>query len=659
MELIYILLQKFISLLSYDPPNDRTKTVPDAGVLPESAITQQGQSESGQDTRSARQRIKDRRKSRSRPSRVQSKRPEGIKLTPEFDFTSPLTADLPREKSFGGSPGAFLAETSSEISPSTGKANGDEVKPFAESLDKNMEMLKRVLHYGTNADVVIREFDIPTDPKTEAAILFMEGLAARDAINFAILQPLMLIANLDDTERTQNCLELVKRRLLPGNQVTEKDNLRGIIEDVLSGTTCLLIDGSDIALSIETRAWEHRGIEKPSAEMVVRGPQEAFSETLRSNLALIRRRMRTPDLITEMLKVGTLSRTDCALLYIEGLTNPQLVDEARKRIQTITSDHIQDTGILEQFIEEKPYVLAPQTISTERPDRMAAFLAEGYVGIMLDGSPFGLVLPATFWSLLQSAEDYFLRWPFGAFLRLVRMLALILAIFLPAVYLALTNFHPEMIPTDLLLAIAASREKVPFPTAIEVLIMEVSIELIREAGVRIPGVIGPTLGIVGALILGQAAVAASIVSPILVVIVAITALGAFAVPNFNMAFAIRLYRFMYILLAAALGFYGVAIGVFIQLVTYVNLKSFGVPYMSPVAPHTRSSGDALFRFPVWKSEIRPSFLKPQQEERQPRISRGWIKGHDENKRSGTSQANDGRNSEKAKPENLKGERHGR
>ena len=164
-----------------------------------------------------------------------------------------------------------------------------------------------------------------------------------------------------------------------------------------------------------------------------------------------------------------------------------------------------------QFIEEKPFVLAPQTLSTERPDRMAAFLAEGHVGILLDGSPFALVVPATFWSLLQSAEDYFLRWPFGAFLRIVRTVALILAIFLPAVYVALTNFHPEMIPTDLLLAIAASREKVPFPTVIEVLIMEISIELIREAGIRIPGVIGPTLGIVGALILGQAAVAASIV----------------------------------------------------------------------------------------------------------------------------------------------------
>jgi spore germination protein KA len=226
---------------------------------------------------------------------------------------------------------------------------------------------------------------------------------------------------------------------------------------------------------------------------------------------------------------------------------------------------------------------------------------------------------------------------------------------LPAIYLALTNFHPEMIPTDLLLAIAASREKVPFPTAVEVLIMEISIELIREAGVRIPGVIGPTLGIVGALILGQAAVAASIVSPILVVIVAITALGAFAVPNFGMAFAIRLYRFVYIVLAAALGFYGVAIGVFIQLVTYVNLKSFGVPYMSPVAPHTRSSGDALFRFPVWKSEIRPSFLKPQQEERQPRISRGWVVNQDKSGGGNTPSTNSGRKTDKAKAKEVKGE----
>jgi spore germination protein KA len=621
VQLIGMFLQKLISLLSFNPPEDETRSDACAGREPN--VQEQKMQKPPQDTRSGRRRIRARRKSAVSQNRVLPRRIEGIKLGSKQDSSGEISPP--------------------DDSPSTGKTDGCEMKPLTKGLDANLNALKKILHHGTNADVVIREFDIPTIPETRASIIFIDSLASRDTIDFAILQPLMLIANLNDG-KTDDRLEMVKRRLLPGNQVTEVDNLRAVTEDVLSGATCLLIEESDIALSIETRSWEHRSIDKPSAEMVVRGPQEAFNETLKSNLALIRRRMRTPDLISEMLKVGTLSRVDCAVLYIEGLTNPELVDEVKRRILETKADHIQDTGILEQFIEEKPYVLAPQTISTERPDRMAAFLAEGYVGIMLDGSPFGLVLPATFWSLLQSAEDYFLRWPFGAFLRAIRTLALILAIFLPAIYLALTNFHPEMIPTDLLLAIAASREKVPFPTAVEVLIMEISIELIREAGVRIPGVIGPTLGIVGALILGQAAVAASIVSPILVVIVAITALGAFAVPNFNMAFAIRLYRFVYVLLAAALGFYGVAIGVFIQLTTYVNLKSFGVPYMSPVAPYTRSSGDALFRYPVWKSEIRPSFLKPQQEERQPPISRGWI----EDEGSG-----------KSEPGGAKGKNHGK
>ncbi len=621
MQLIGMFLQKLISLLSFNPPEDETRSDACAGREPN--VQKQKMQKPPQDTRSGRRRIRARRKSAVSQNRVLPRRIEGINLGSKQDSSGEISPP--------------------DDSPSTGKTDGCEMKPLTKGLDANLNALKKILHHGTNADVVIREFDIPTIPETRASIIFIDSLASRDTIDFAILQPLMLIANLNDG-KTDDRLEMVKRRLLPGNQVTEVDNLRAVTEDVLSGATCLLIEESDIALSIETRSWEHRSIDKPSAEMVVRGPQEAFNETLKSNLALIRRRMRTPDLISEMLKVGTLSRVDCAVLYIEGLTNPELVDEVKRRILETKADHIQDTGILEQFIEEKPYVLAPQTISTERPDRMAACLAEGYVGIMLDGSPFGLVLPATFWSLLQSAEDYFLRWPFGAFLRAIRTLALILAIFLPAIYLALTNFHPEMIPTDLLLAIAASREKVPFPTAVEVLIMEISIELIREAGVRIPGVIGPTLGIVGALILGQAAVAASIVSPILVVIVAITALGAFAVPNFNMAFAIRLYRFVYVLLAAALGFYGVAIGVFIQLTTYVNLKSFGVPYMSPVAPYTRSSGDALFRYPVWKSEIRPSFLKPQQEERQPPISRGWI----EDEGSG-----------KSEPGGAKGKNHGK
>lgn len=497
------------------------------------------------------------------------------------------------------------------------------MKPLAESLQANLDALKQILHYGLNSDVIVREFDIPTTPPTKAAIVFMEGLSSKDIIDLAILQPLMLISNLDRDLRAVDVLEIVERRLLPGNQVSRKDNLRGIVEGVISGTTSLFIEGCSTALEIETKSWEHRGVSQPTAEMVVHGPQEAFNETLKNNVALVRRRMRTPDLVSEILKVGTLSRVDCAVLYLEGLTNPKLVAEVKRRINGIRADQIQDTGMLEQFIEDRPFVLVPQTLSTERPDRMAAFLSEGHVGILLDGSPFGLVVPVTFWSLLHAAEDHFLRWPFGTFLRLVRVVALAVALLLPAVYIAMTNFHPEMIPTDLLLAIAATRERVPFPTVIEVLIMEISFELIREAGIRVPGVIGPTLGIVGALILGQAAVAASIVSPILVIIVALTALGSFAIPNFNMAFAARITRFVYILFAAAFGFYGIAVGVFIQMMIYVSTRSFGVPFMSPIAPFAQSSGDLILRYPSWSMELRPTFLQTQHRERQPEVGRKW------------------------------------
>ncbi len=506
---------------------------------------------------------------------------------------------------------------------STAGDAGDEVKPLAQSLQANLDALKQVFHYGLNSDVIIREFDIPTAPPTRAAIVFMEGLSSKDIIDLAVLQPLMLISNLDRDLRTSDVLKLVERRLLPGNQVTHKRNLRGIVEGVIAGTTCLLVEGCDTALEVETKSWEHRGVSQPTAETVVHGPQEAFNETLKNNVALVRRRMRTPDLVSEILKVGTLSRVDCAILHVEGITNPRLVAEVKRRVSGIRADQVQDTGALEQFIEDRPLVLVPQVLSTERPDRMAAFLAEGHVGILLDGSPFGLVVPATFWSMVHSAEDYFLRWPFGTFLRVVRLLALVVALLLPAVYIAMTNFHPEMIPTDLLLAIAATRERVPFPTVVEVLLMEVSFELIREAGIRVPGVIGPTLGIVGALILGQAAVAASVVSPILVIIVAITALGSFAIPNFNMAFAARLTRFVYIFLAAAFGFYGIAVGVFLQIMIYVNTRSFGVPFMSPVAPFAQSSGDLILRYPSWSMELRPPFVQPQRRVRQPEVGRTW------------------------------------
>ncbi|HHW15683.1 MAG TPA: spore germination protein, partial [Firmicutes bacterium] len=399
--------------------------------------------------------------------------------------------------------------------------------------------------------------------------------------------------------------------------------LGGALDQVLTGMTALFLDGSREALLIESKGWEKRGIERPQEEPGVRGPQDAFIETLRVNTALIRRRLRTPKLTVENLQVGQLSRTDVALIYLRELTNPKLVEEVRRRLRSISLDLVTSSGAIEQLIQDQSNSLFNQVLTTERPDRVAGFLAEGYVAILVDTSPFALVVPTTFTAFFHAPEDYYVRWPFATFVRLIRMGAVFLTLFLPAFYVAATTYHQAMIPTALLLAITASRENVPFPIPFEVLFMEFSFELVREAGVRIPTLIGPTIGIVGALILGQAAVSANLVSPILVVVVAVTALGSFAIPNYNASFTIRIIRFFMILAAALLGFYGMAVEVFLLMLHLGSLQSFGVPYMSPVGPYRPGAPDILIRGPLYKMEARPAFLRPQNPERQAPETRGW------------------------------------
>lgn len=491
------------------------------------------------------------------------------------------------------------------------------------SLEDNLKKLKARFHIPPNTDVVIREFTIPLEPPVKAAIAFMEGLASRDTINSHILLPMMLLSNLDEQGRNLDPVGLVMERLLPGNQVEVKASFGELIKGITSGTTLVLLDGFPSGLLVETKGWEHRTVSRPIVENVVRGPQEAFVEHIRVNTALVRRRLRCDTLITEMFKLGRLSGTDCALLYLEGLANPKLVAEVRRRIKGVDTDYITDSGSLEQFIEDNPASVIPGQMSTERPDRVAAALSEGHVAILVDGDPFALILPVTFWSLIHTAEDAYIRWPYGSVLRAIRVLALFINLLLPAFYIAIVNYHPEMIPTDLLLAIAASREIIPFPAIWEVLLMEVSFDLIREAGVRIPSIIGPTLGIVGAIILGQAAVAANIVSPLMVIIVALTGLGSFAIPNYSLTAAMRTLRFVFLALSAFLGFYGLAIGVFIVVIHICGQKSLGVPIMSPVSPFRPPSGDVIYRQPVWKQEGRPIFMRPLVLQRQPKITRPW------------------------------------
>jgi len=487
----------------------------------------------------------------------------------------------------------------------------------------NRLILERLFYLPKNADIVMRDLRVGGTHTVQALVVFVDGLADKTIINNHILQPLMLLSNLQEYSQQSMLIDWVKNALLPGNQVMEFTTWKEAVENILAGSTVLFLEGVNKILTIETKGWEHRMVSQSMTESVVRGPHDSFTESFRANTGLVRARLRSSKLITEMMQVGEVASTDVAVLYMEGITNPQLIAEVIRRIQSIKVDYLPDSGLLEQYLEDKRVAFLPQFLSTERPDRVAAGLSEGQVAIFLGQSPFALLCPVLFWALLQTSEDAYLRWPYGSFIRAIRFISFLFGLLLPALYIAVTNYHPEMIPTDLMLAIASSRERVPFPVVVEILVMEFAIELIREAGIRIPTIIGPTIGIVGALILGQAAVAAGIISPLLIIVVAVTALCSFTMPNYNLSFSVRIMRFGFIIVAATFGFYGIILGWMLLLMHMVTLRSFGVPIMAPVAPRRTSSPDTLFRGAVYEMEDRPQAYWPLRTKRQNSVTRPW------------------------------------
>lgn len=499
---------------------------------------------------------------------------------------------------------------------------------ISKKISENLDYIKKVYSIPTNGDIVLREFDITVKDRTISAFaIFIDGMTDRMVINHAILQPLMMLSNLDIKGNPNELVEYIKKHLLPQSQLNISDTYEKVISEVNFGGCAVFIDGLGVAFTADVKGWEHRSVERPNTELVIRGPQEGFTEVLRVNTALVRKILKDEDLIVENVEIGRRSKTPCSMLYIKDIANEKLVNEVRRRLKSIKIDYLQDSGELEQLIEDSTILHTPQIIDTERPDRVASMLAEGKVAVIVSGSPFALVMPTTATELFRSAEDSYVRFPYANFLKIIRIIGLFLTLLLPGFYIATINYHVEMLPTDLLLAIEASRERVPFPSIVEMLILEVSFELIREAGVRIPGPIGPTLGIIGALILGQAAVAANIVSPILIIIVAVTGIGSFSVPSFSLAFSLRILRFGYILLGTIAGFLGLTTGLFVHLITLVNAKSFGVPFMAPMGPKTSDRyTHELTRAPVWKQERRPDFLNPKDIRKQPPISREWVKG---------------------------------
>ncbi|MDN5362831.1 MAG: spore germination protein [Moorella sp. (in: firmicutes)] len=480
----------------------------------------------------------------------------------------------------------------------------DEYQLTAE-LKLNLEQLKQI--FAKCSDVVRRDFYLGQVIKV--ALFYVDGLADKNLIEDILVRTLQQappkIAR-DLADKSQD-LTTVMESVMPLTDVAICDNMAAVVKHVLNGDTVLLLDGFSKALALSTRSWEHRAIEEPITESVVRGPRESFIESLRANTSLIRRRLKTPALKMETIRLGRYSLTNVVVTYIEDLADPAVVREVHQRLERIQIDGVLESAYIEELIEDNPTSPFPQIDHTERPDKVVAALLEGRVGILVDNTPFALIVPTIFIQFLQSTEDYYERYYLASFLRLARFIALNIALLLPSFYVAVSTFHQEMLPTNLLVKLASQREGIPFPAVVEALLIELTFELLREAGVRLPRPVGQALSIVGALVIGQAAVNAGLVSPAMVIIVALTGISSFVMPAFAMAITLRLLRFPLLLLAGTAGFYGIALGLLVILVHLTTLRSFGVPYLAPVAPTNFSDfKDVLVRVPRWAMNSRPS-----------------------------------------------------
>jgi len=502
-----------------------------------------------------------------------------------------------------------------------------EEKKVSRDIKENKSYIERVFSLPDNGDIVRRDFVLTTgDKKTEAFLMYAEGLSNVVSINDFILKPLMLLKT-DDKNEGESLKKVVEKTMLTQAPVSLTSDLKDLVEKVNIGNVLLLLDGIEEGFSIDVKSWEHRSVGNPENESVIQGPHEGFNEVLRCNTALLRKTLNTPNLVMENIPIGKTTKTPAALAYLKNIANSELVDEVRKRISGIDAEYIMSSLDVEQYIEESSFLTIPQMITTERPDRVCKALTEGRIAVILNGSSHVLVMPATFFDLTTSAEDEYLRYPYSLLVRFLRYMAVVISLLFPAVFVAVLNYHPELILTNLMFAISSSRAFVPFSAVVELLLMELAFELIKEAGIRVPGPIGSTIGIVGGLIIGQAAVNANVVSPIMIIIVAVTGISSFTIPSYSLSFAFRFSRFLYIFGAATAGLVGVGAVFFVNTLAAFATKSFGVPFMSPLSPSSDQGGFKLiFGSPIWKRGAkREEYLHAKDKYKKGIISRKWLR----------------------------------
>lgn len=482
-----------------------------------------------------------------------------------------------------------------------------------DELDEPLSAAKVKEILSKSSDLIFREFSLQGRESIPCILAAVDGLVDKNILDQYVLKPLMVDLR-GQSELAQvtlaNVLDKTMQSLLPGLEIKKITKMGEAINSILSGDAVIFYGENPEALVIGARGWANSGINEPVAESVIKGPHEGFTETLRINTSLIRRKIKHPSLRLISLKIGGLSNTDLVVIYVEKVASPDVVSEVLRRLGRIKIDGVLGNGYLEEMIEDFPYSPFPQIAYTERPDVLAGKLLEGKVGIILDGTPIVLVVPAILSQFLNVNEDYYQRAMTAILFRFVRYLGAFVAILAPSVYIAVTTFHQEIIPTDLLMSISAGRQGVPFPALLEALTMTVVLEILQEAGLRLPKPIGQTIGIVGALIIGDAAVKASLVSPLMVIIIGITAVASYAIPYYDLSLAVRLIRFPLMFLAGFLGFFGVSVGLYAVAIHLLSLRSFGVPYLSPIAPLRIRAllQDTFVRAPWWALKRRPHLI---------------------------------------------------
>ncbi|MBR4538389.1 MAG: spore germination protein [Clostridia bacterium] len=475
---------------------------------------------------------------------------------------------------------------------------------LTEQYQQNIRLIRQAAHAEESEDVILRQFEAMGQ---KAALLYVDGLSDSETLQRFLLDPLLKAASPSDgTPLDAYLCETV----LPLSSITPTSQLSTLINRVFSGDAALIVDTMPGALIAEAKGFVKRAVSEPVNESVVAGPHEGFMESLRDNTVLLRRMLRTPALISEQITVGNKVPVRLCMLYLDGVARRDNVEETRRRIAGCNADYVSSLGMLEQLIEDSPFALLPQAVATERPDRAVSFLNEGQIVLLMENAPQVLALPAGFLHFFHAPDDSALRWQYGTFLRLLRLIGMGISLLLPAVFIALTVYHPEGMSLSLLTSVIESQAKVPLSLFPSLLIMLLVFSLINEAGIRVPGAMGASLSIVGGLILGQAVVEAELISPLVLIVVALSGLGSYAAPSFSLTLSIRIIQLALAIGAGIGGYLGMTLVLFCLLLRAFRLTSLGQPYFAPLAPKRPANPDAVLRMPVWRQRLRGAIANP-------------------------------------------------